>query len=239
MTKLQQNDRYLIKTLFYGADEPFKESKDEEVLLCSVLKLCDRLEEREKTILTLRFGLDGNLPKSYNEISQCIGRSKYKIRQIEKQALTKLQEMISLDYYPSTPNNNAITYEKQSFEKENSNDDEMSMLSLLESNEYSDNNIVWDVRIPDGFTEISDRMFYSCKAIQNVYLPNGLKIIGECAFAFCSNLQHIRFPSTVEIIGDSAFLCCDKLTGVVLPKTVKKIGKMAFEKCENAHFRFE
>ena len=46
-----------------------------------MLRLVDTLDEREKTILTLRFGLNGEPPKTLDEVSQSIGRTRERVRQ--------------------------------------------------------------------------------------------------------------------------------------------------------------
>ena len=53
-----------------------------------------RLDEREQTILKLMYGLNGNRRHTLEEISQEIGRSKERARQIKNQALEKLRVMI-------------------------------------------------------------------------------------------------------------------------------------------------
>ena len=70
--------------------------QDEETL-SHMLTLTDRLEERERTILNLRFGLDGERPKTLEEVSQTIGRTRERVRQIQNQALDKLRSMLEED----------------------------------------------------------------------------------------------------------------------------------------------
>ena len=70
--------------------------QDEETL-SHMIKLCDRLEERERTILTLRFGLNGDRAKTLEEVSQSIGRTRERVRQIQNQALDKLRNMLEAD----------------------------------------------------------------------------------------------------------------------------------------------
>ena len=48
------------------------------------------IKTREKTILELRFGLDGNKPKTQNEIAKSMGISRSYVSRIEKRVLTKL-----------------------------------------------------------------------------------------------------------------------------------------------------
>ena len=56
--------------------------------------LMESLDEREKMILKMRFGLDGNKPRTLEEVSQEIGRTRERVRQIQNQALTKLKSML-------------------------------------------------------------------------------------------------------------------------------------------------
>lgn len=70
--------------------------QDEETLT-HMLRLTDRLEERERTILNLRFGLNGERAKTLEEVSQKIGRTRERVRQIQNQALEKLRAMLEED----------------------------------------------------------------------------------------------------------------------------------------------
>ena len=56
--------------------------------------LCD-LDERERMILQMRFGLDNNRPRTLEEVSQEIGRTRERVRQIQNQALSKLKLLLS------------------------------------------------------------------------------------------------------------------------------------------------
>ena len=70
--------------------------QDEEALH-HMLKLTDKLDERERTILNLRFGLNGERPRTLEEVSQTIGRTRERVRQIQNQALEKLRAMLEED----------------------------------------------------------------------------------------------------------------------------------------------
>ena len=56
--------------------------------------LIKELDEREKKILRMRFGLDGEKPRTLEEVSQEIGRTRERVRQIQNQALTRLKSML-------------------------------------------------------------------------------------------------------------------------------------------------
>ena len=70
--------------------------QDEETL-AHMLKLVKNLDTREQTILCLRFGLQGERPRTLEEVSQTIGRTRERVRQIQNQALDKLRVMLEED----------------------------------------------------------------------------------------------------------------------------------------------
>lgn len=67
--------------------------QDDETL-SHMLTLVDLLDDRERTILRLRFGLKGERPRTLEEVSQTIGRTRERVRQIQNQALEKLRLML-------------------------------------------------------------------------------------------------------------------------------------------------
>ncbi len=70
--------------------------QDEETL-SHMLLLTEKLDVRERRILELRFGLNGERPKTLEEVSQSIGRTRERVRQIQNQALEKLKSMLEED----------------------------------------------------------------------------------------------------------------------------------------------
>lgn len=60
-----------------------------------LVSLLDGLEDREKMILLMRFGLDGRPTRTLEEVSQEIGRTRERVRQIQNQALTKLKILLA------------------------------------------------------------------------------------------------------------------------------------------------
>jgi RNA polymerase primary sigma factor len=62
--------------------------------LQEVLRLVEQLDFREKTVLRLRFGLDGEEPKTLKEIGERLGLTRERVRQIEREALALLHEKL-------------------------------------------------------------------------------------------------------------------------------------------------
>lgn len=60
-----------------------------------VVGLLDKLDERESTILRLRFGLDGRDPMTLKQIGGEIKLTRERVRQIEQEAIRKIQECLS------------------------------------------------------------------------------------------------------------------------------------------------
>ena len=53
--------------------------------------LLNELDEREKKILQMRFGLNGERPLTLEEVGQRIGLTRERVRQIESKATFKLK----------------------------------------------------------------------------------------------------------------------------------------------------
>ena len=72
--------------------------EDEVDLKFKIKKLYEKMKEvlklREKTILELRFGLDGNKPKTQNQIAEMMGISRSYVSRIETKAIGKLAKEI-------------------------------------------------------------------------------------------------------------------------------------------------
>ena len=64
-----------------------------KVMLGNALKT---LTERESNILKMRFGLEGNIPHTFDEISTHIGVTRERVRQIQKRALEKLRDSATM-----------------------------------------------------------------------------------------------------------------------------------------------
>ena len=59
-------------------------------------RLLTDLDPREQKILRMRFGLDGKPPMTLEEISHHLGRTRERVRQIQKRALGKLKKKMTM-----------------------------------------------------------------------------------------------------------------------------------------------
>jgi len=65
--------------------------------LNQVMGLLDQMDKREAAVLRLRFGLDGEEPKTLKEIGDRLSLTRERVRQIESEALSKLSECMQCE----------------------------------------------------------------------------------------------------------------------------------------------
>ena len=82
-------------------------------------------------------------------------------------------------------------------------------------------------------TEIPDRAFRNCTALESVTLPESLSRIGAHAFYNCSRLQALEIPETVRKIGRYAFYNCSSVPEFTLPARLDTLESWVFFGCES------
>jgi len=97
-------ENYVIRTYVTGADEVIEIQPDKSVselerkenldhIRAELDKVMEQMTEREREILTLRFGLAGS-PRTLEQIGDVLGITRERVRQLEMRALRKAAEFI-------------------------------------------------------------------------------------------------------------------------------------------------
>ncbi len=86
-------DEMLMDNRSKTPDDEMVETDD----LKQVMVLLEKMDKREATVLKMRFGLDEEEPKTLKEIGESLGLTRERVRQIESEALAKLNESLCGD----------------------------------------------------------------------------------------------------------------------------------------------
>jgi RNA polymerase sigma factor, sigma-70 family len=78
-----------------SVDSPF-EMAATALLPAAITKLLAPLDERERMLLTLRFGLDRGEPRTLEQVGECFDLTRERIRQIEARAMSKLRDSVDV-----------------------------------------------------------------------------------------------------------------------------------------------
>ena len=79
---------------------------------------------------------------------------------------------------------------------------------ILYSNSlYLNGELVTELVIPNGVTEIKDYAFTHNRALTSVVIPNSVVNIGDFAFDVCTALKELTIGNGVTSIGENAFNC--------------------------------
>ncbi len=81
---------------------PFEFLRD-QMMREEVRHLIKELDEREETILVMRFGLDGKKPKTLEDVGKRFKVTRERVRQIQNLALTKLRRIMDERDQPPSP----------------------------------------------------------------------------------------------------------------------------------------
>ncbi len=144
------------------------------------------------------FGLCSGLERiSLPESLECIGASSfYRCLAIEGVYITDLKEFLTIEFV--FPDSNPMYYA-----------DEL----------YLNNELLTNLVIPDGITEIPTYAFMHCSSLKSVTIPEGVTSIGAWAFGYCISLRDINIPQSVTSIGIHSMSGCNNLRKVYYPGT--------------------
>ena len=94
-------------------------------------------------------------------------------------------------------------------------------------------NLIENVIISDGITNIGSYAFEGFRNLQSITIPEEVTEIGMAAFSGCRSLKNINIPEEVTYIGEEAFRECESLTDIKIPEGVTTIKDLTFYGCSN------
>ena len=86
----------------YIEDKSYRSPENQtksNVLKGSIGNLLSTLPERERKIVCCRFGINGEIPRTLEQLGKIMGYSKERIRQLEDNALTKIRQKQELQHF--------------------------------------------------------------------------------------------------------------------------------------------
>jgi RNA polymerase primary sigma factor len=103
-TPIGDEDDGELGHLLAEQDVPLPEDAAQSVSRTAALADClDSLNDRQRTVLELRYGLDGEHPRTLDEIGLVFSVTRERIRQIERQSLAKLAALAEAQQLRNTP----------------------------------------------------------------------------------------------------------------------------------------
>ena len=97
---------------------------------------------------------------------------------------------------------------------------------------YVNGEIISEVAIPAGATELKNFVFYGWSQLTEVSIPEGVTSIGQLSLSYTS-IEEFTAPSTLTTIGAQAFAVCTSLKTVTITPSVKTVGGGAFMQCKS------
>ncbi len=115
------------------------------------------------------------------------------------------------------------------------------------NNLYLNGELVTNLVIPDGVTEIKGMAFYDCSSLTSVTIPNSVTSIGEDAFYRCTSLTSVYitdiaawcnisfagYYATPLCYANNLYLNGELVTNLVIPEGVTEIKNFAFSGYES------
>ncbi len=88
---INDSNSYTFEDIAISHDETPYDSYEKKEVLETILNWLSYLDEKERTVIILRFGLINEQPMTLDEVGQILNLTKERIRQIEEKALNKLR----------------------------------------------------------------------------------------------------------------------------------------------------
>ena len=88
-----------------------------------------------------------------------------------------------------------------------------------------------NITLGNGITEIGNYAFIGCIALPNIVIPNSVTSLGAYSFKGCTTLNSVTLGENITAINDNTFESCTNLPKIVIPNSVKSIGAHSFKGC--------
>ncbi len=88
---INDDNSYTFEDIAIAHDETPYDSYEKKEILESILNWLSYLDEKERTVIILRFGLINEQPMTLDEVGKILNLTKERIRQIEEKAINKLR----------------------------------------------------------------------------------------------------------------------------------------------------
>jgi RNA polymerase primary sigma factor len=89
----EEEDTFFVDFLSKHGTADVEEKVMSEILSREIEEMLDKLPEKERRVVELRFGLRGEEPRTLREIGEILNISRERVRQLETRALRKLRNM--------------------------------------------------------------------------------------------------------------------------------------------------
>lgn len=99
-----------------------------------------------------------------------------------------------------------------------------SCMNLSHADLYVGGELLTELVVPDGVTQLNDCVFMYCNSITSVYIPGSVKDIGYKVFYGCNNLKNITIENGIKYIDAYAFENCTSLVSIEIPESLEKMG---------------
>lgn len=92
--------------------------------------------------------------------------------------------------------------------------------------------------LPEGMTEIPDRMFYQHSSLATIDVPDTVAKIGQEAFHSCKGLVAFPMNDNIAEIGQYAFYLCENMVVDKFPQNMAIVNAATFAACRKARFNY-
>ena len=88
--------------------------------------------------------------------------------------------------------------------------------------------VIYEVRVEEGVTGLSQYSFRHCRKLEKVTLPTGIAEIPFSCFEYCASLTTVVCADGLSVIGENAFMHCPRLASLTVTDSLTRVEFGAF-----------